>query len=83
MTVFAVLTEALQKIPAPVRKGLLIAFALFVAGEFIAEEILGYDTGKTDEVLLYVGGYLGIQSAANVKPDPEPQQGVAKPDYWE
>ena len=76
MNPFVILTEAFRAIPAPVRKVLLIVFALGVAGEFVAEEILGYDTGKTDEILLYVGGYLGVQSAANVRDvevdDPRP-----------
>lgn len=82
MNPFVILTEALRSIPAPVRRALLIVFALCVAGEFVLEEILGYDTGKTDEILLYIGGYLGVQSAANVKPEPEPQQGV-NPGYVE
>lgn len=70
MTATTIILDALQAIPAVVRKALLITFALVVVAETILrifEVGLPYD--KIDQVLVYVGGYLGVQSAANVKPE--------------
>ena len=61
-----ILTEALQSIPAKWRKALLVVWALVVVAVGGAQ-ILDLDTGKTNDVLLYLGLYLGVQSAANVK----------------
>lgn len=69
MTPTTIILDALQAIPPAVRKGLLVVFALVVVAETVLrifEAELPYD--KIDQVLVYVGGYLGVQSAANVKP---------------
>lgn len=71
MTVLSILTDALQAIPPKVRQGLLVVFAAAVVVDG-ALQLSGVDTGSTDTVLLYVGGYLGVQSAANVKQKPTP-----------
>jgi hypothetical protein len=69
MTALAILTDALQRIPSWLRKTLLVLFALVVVAEQVAR-ILEVDLAyaKVDQVLALVGGYLGIQSAANVAP---------------
>lgn len=66
MSPLTILTDALQSIPPAIRKGLLIVWALAVVGVGIAQ-IVSFDTGKANDVLLYLGLYLGVQSAANVK----------------
>lgn len=69
MTITTIITDALQAIPPWMRKTLLIVFALVIVAETVLrifEVGLPYD--KIDQVLVYVGGYLGVQSAANVKP---------------
>lgn len=72
MTPLQILTDALQAIPSWLRKTLLILFAVVVVAENVLrifEVDLSYD--KIDQVLVYVGGYLGVQSAANVtRPQP-------------
>lgn len=69
MTALAILTDALQRIPSWLRKTLLVLFALVVVAEQVAR-ILEVDLAyaKVDQVLALIGGYLGIQSAANVTP---------------
>lgn len=67
MTPLQILTDALQAIPSWLRKTLLILFAVVVVAEQISRIVevdLAYD--KIDQALVLVGGYLGIQSAANV-----------------
>lgn len=67
MNVLTILTDALQSIPSPVRRGLLIVFALCVVATGTSR-IVGFDGWPNLEAaLLYIGGYLGVQSAANVK----------------
>lgn len=73
MTVLTIITTALQAIPSWLRQGLLLAFALFVVaygalGILDVDTVLGLDRGKLGDVLLYLGGYLGVQSAVNVVP---------------
>jgi succinate-acetate transporter protein len=72
-----ILSEALRMIPGWLRHLLLVAYALVVVLVAIGQIIdypLEYD--KINEVLVYIGGYLGVQSAANVK-DPELPPGDA------
>jgi hypothetical protein len=87
MNPFTIITEYLQKIPRKVRQGIYLAFALCVVAEFILEEIAGIDTGKTDEILLYIGGYLGIQAGANATKPVERVTSIDIPDmpqeYWD
>lgn len=66
MTALAILTAALQSIPAPIRRAILITWALAVvaAGALRIAEI---GTGPLEAILLYIGGYLGVQSAVNVE----------------
>lgn len=66
MNPLTILTDFLQSIPAPIRKSLLVIWALAVVAVGVAQ-IVDYDTGKANDVLLYLGLYLGVQSAANVK----------------
>lgn len=68
MSALTILTDALRAIPAPVRQGLLVVWALLVVAAG-ALRIADIDTGPLEPILLYVGGYLGAQSAANVHPD--------------
>lgn len=73
MTPATIVFDVLRKIPSWLRATLLGIFALL----FITNELLRifdvdwYDFGKVDRALLYVGGYLSIQSVANVKPPVE------------
>lgn len=72
MSPLSILTELLQAIPPWLRRALLVLFALLVVAEQVCRIFnadLPYD--QVDRALVYVGGYLGIQSAANVK-KPEP-----------
>lgn len=67
MTTVSIVYEVFQKIPARARFGMLVTFAGIVVVEQLLriwEVQLDYD--KIDQTLVYVGGYLGIQSAANV-----------------
>lgn len=65
MTPLSIITEALRAIPEWARRALLVTFALAVV-TFGALQILDVNTGKMADVLVYLGGYLGVQSAANV-----------------
>lgn len=65
MSPLSIISNALQSIPPIIRKVLLVVWALAVVGVGVAQ-IVGLDTGKTNDVLLYLGLYLGVQSAANV-----------------
>lgn len=81
MTPVTIIADLLRTIPEPVRKGLLIVFALCVVAEAvlsIAEVDLDYD--KIDKILLYIGGYLGVQSAANVTAVPPANDDLASHD---
>lgn len=67
MSVLSILLELFRAIPEWLRKALLVVFALVVVGEQLARIFhadLPYD--EIDQALVIVGGYLGIQSAANV-----------------
>lgn len=62
-----VLAHLLQKIPPEVRRWMLIVYAIVVAVVGVLRLFgvdLDYDT--IDAILVAIGGYLGIQSAANV-----------------
>lgn len=81
MTTATILDKTLRAIPSWLRLGLLIAYALWVVGFQVAE---GFDVEFADGWLkaqVLVGGYLGVQSAANVTVKPEvteaPANGVA------
>ena len=66
MNVITIITDALQSIPKPVRKGLLTVYALCVVGTGVSR-IAGFEGWPNlEDALLYIGGYLGVQSAANV-----------------
>lgn len=68
MTPTAIVTDLLRRIPAKVRGAMLVIFALVVVAEVICriwEVDLPYD--KIDQTLLYIGGYLGVQSVANLR----------------
>jgi hypothetical protein len=73
MNVFSIVSEALQSLPPKVRKGLYVVYALCVIGAGVAQ-VLDVDTQNLNDVLLYVGGFLGVTAASNVKPEP-PVQG--------
>lgn len=67
MSPLQIITEALQKIPAAVRFWINVLFSLVVVAVSILAVLdveLAYD--KINQVLIIVGGYLGVQSAANV-----------------
>ena len=67
MTIASIITDALRSIPAPLRRVLLVTFALVAVGLQVLQLIeveLPYD--KINTVLVLLGGYLGVQSAANV-----------------
>jgi hypothetical protein len=66
MNPITVITEALQSLPPKLRKALYLLFALAVVGQVFVEEVLGHDTGKLSEVLLYIGPFIGFTGAANV-----------------
>lgn len=65
MDAIAILAKALQRIPPRIRFGILVVWALLVATAG-ALRIADVDTGALEPLLLYVGGYLGVQSAANI-----------------
>lgn len=67
MTPLSIITDTLKSIPPAFRKGLLLAWALAVVAVGVLA-IVDVSTGKAEEVLLYLGLYLGLQSAANVEP---------------
>ena len=68
MSPLTILTNALQAIPAKARMGLLVTYSLVVVATGISR-LAGFDgLDYLEDVLLYVGGYLGVQSAANVTP---------------
>ena len=72
MTPLSIITDALQAIPAWVRSMLLLAYALAVVVVAVAHIWeAAWDFGKIDQTLVYVGGYLSIQSAANVGKEQE------------
>lgn len=66
MTPFAIITAALSKVPPRVRAGLLLTFA----GAVVVTQLLeAFDVNVVEGVykaLTIIGGYLGVQSAANV-----------------
>lgn len=67
MTPTTILAQALQSIPANIRYWLLVCFSVVVgvlAVCRIFEVDLAYD--KINELLVLLGGYFGVQSAANV-----------------
>lgn len=67
MTPLSIITDALKAIPPWVRQLLLLAYALAVVVVAIGHIWeLAWDFDKIDQTLVYVGGYLSIQSAANV-----------------
>lgn len=70
MNVFTIVSEALQSLPPKVRKGLYSVYALTVIGAGVAQ-ILDYDTQNLNDILLYVGGFLGVTAATNVNTKPE------------
>ena len=67
MTPASIITETLRSVPAPVRRVLLAGWALgvVVLGVLAIAEV---PTGWVPDAWLYIGGYLGVQSAANVEP---------------
>ncbi|WP_311209373.1 MULTISPECIES: hypothetical protein [unclassified Aeromicrobium] len=65
MTPFTILAGALQAVPPIVRQGLLVLWALAIVAVG-GLEVADVATGKANDVLLYIGLYLGVQSAANV-----------------
>ena len=72
MTQLALLPQLLQKIPPNVRRWMLIIYAVVVATVGVLRLFgvdLDYDT--IDAILVGIGGYLGVQSAANVKEAPD------------
>ena len=78
MSPLSVITEALQSIPAAVRKWILLAYALAVVVVTVLAVVqvdLDYETIWA--VLGILGGYLGFQSAANV---PATSDGVHRAD---
>lgn len=78
MSPFTIISEALQSIPAAARKGLLYLFALSVVVVTVAKIVeLDWNYDKIFEVLTYLGGYLGVQSAANVNPPVSTEAGDA------
>lgn len=65
MTVDNIVTRFLQSVPERVRLVMLLLFAAVVIGTQIAEAFeVDIHTGVY-RTLLIVGGYLGVQSAAN------------------
>jgi len=75
MNALTIITTALQSIPANVRKGLLLAYALVVVVvEILKLTELDWDYDVINQILLIVGGYLGVQSAANVAAPGEGQR---------
>jgi hypothetical protein len=63
----SIITHALQSIPPEVRRWILLVYAVVVAlvGLLAILDVdLNYET--IDTILLVIGGYLGVQSAANV-----------------
>jgi type IV secretory pathway VirB2 component (pilin) len=71
MTVASIITDALRSIPPKVRKIMLIVYALTIVAVGIVA-IFGWTSAELNTALLVVGGYLGVQSAANVTDeDPE------------
>lgn len=66
MTVAEILDKTLRKIPENARFAVLAAYAVVVVGTQIAE---GFSVDIHEGVyrtLVIIGGYLGVQSAANV-----------------
>ena len=75
MNATIIITDVLRSIPEKVRRALYIVYALVVVGEAICrimEADLAYD--KIDQILVYVGGYLGVQAGANAT-DPKKEEG--------
>lgn len=67
MNPVGIIAEYLQSIPPKVRKIILLVFALVVVVVQLLQLFdVGLDYEKINEVLAIVGGYLGLQSAANV-----------------
>jgi hypothetical protein len=66
MTVANIITDALKSVPPRVRLAMLLIFAAAVVGTQIAEAFEVDIHAGVYRSLLIVGGYLGVQSAANV-----------------
>ena len=66
---FTVISDALQAIPPTVRKVILLVYACAVVlVQVLALLEVDLDYLKVNGVLAILGGYLGFQSAANVRP---------------
>ena len=70
MSIITIISDALQSLPPKARKGLYAAYALVVIAAGAAA-IADIDTGKLNDVLLYVGGFLGVTAASNVATTPQ------------
>ena len=70
-TVGFIITHFLTRIPAKLRLGMLLAFALVVIGTQIAEAFSADIHEGVYRTLGILGAYLGVQSAANVPTEDE------------
>jgi hypothetical protein len=80
VNVVTVVADFLRAIPDGVRSALLRIYAgvvIVVAVSKIFHADLPY--AEINETLVYIGGYLGIQSAANVGQTTDPPAEVNKP----
>lgn len=76
MTMYDIVKGALQRIPASVRKLLLVALAIAVVTVEVAQILeASWDFERIYRVIALAGGYLGVQSAANVLPDIDRRKG--------
>ena len=66
MTVASIITKALQAIPPRLRFGVLVVFAGVVVATQVAEAFSVDVHEGVYRTLVLIGGYLGVQSAANV-----------------
>jgi len=66
VTPVSILTDALRRIPAGLRLGLLVLFAIAVVATQILEAFSVDLHDGIYRTLVIVGGYLGVQSAVNV-----------------
>lgn len=69
-TPLAIITEFLQGIPPKVRKVILLVFAALVVVTVVLKAV-GFSDSRLDTALLIIGGYLGVQSGANVDDEPD------------
>jgi uncharacterized membrane protein len=73
MNPVTIVTQALQSIPPNVRKFVLLAYAVVVLVVGILAAVgVDMDYDKITVVLTIIGGYLGVQSGANVDAPPQP-----------